>query len=177
MIYRFFAALRKRMTQMLNLALIVAVALLVLSVCWGVFTRYIIGAQAQWTEELARFLLIWVALLGGAVAFGTRGHLGVDYFVGKLHPEGGKLMAVIGQLIVLIFSVSIFLLGGSEVVRNTLAMQQTTPALGWKMGHVYLALPIAGVFMIIFTLENLIEILKATPEQLRKQTEDSEESN
>jgi TRAP-type C4-dicarboxylate transport system permease small subunit len=174
MIYRLFATVKKRMTQMLNAALIVAVAILVFSVCWGVFTRYVLRAQSEWTDELARFLLIWIALLGGAVAFGTKGHLGVDYFVGKLHPEGAKLMAIIGQIIVLIFSASILLTGGSQVVRNTLAMQQTTPALGWKMGHVYLALPIAGIFVILYTLENLIEIIRASPEQLRKMKEESE---
>ena len=171
MIYRALRSCKTRLTQVLNAALIAAVALLVFSVCWGVFTRYVLRSQAEWTDELARFLLIWIALLGGAVAFGTKGHLGVDYLVGKLHPEGAKLMAIIGQIIVLIFSVTVLLLGGSQVVRNTLAMQQTTPALGWKMGHVYLALPIAGVFVIIYTLENLFEIIKASPEQLRKMNE------
>lgn len=168
-------SLKARLTRVLNGALIVAVALLVFSICWGVFTRYVMGAQANWTEELARFLLIWITLLGGAVAFGTRSHLGVDYFVGKLHPDGGKLMAVAAQLVVLMFSVSIFLVGGVQVVRDALYMEQTTPALGWKMGHVYLALPIAGVFMVIYTLENIIEVLRASPEQLRELEKEKEE--
>jgi TRAP-type C4-dicarboxylate transport system permease small subunit len=123
----------------------------------GVFTRYVMGEQAKWTEELARFLLVWVALLGGAVAFGTKGHLGVDYFVGKFDPEVQKLMAVVVHLIVLFFAVAVFTYGGSRVVSDALTMEQTTPALGWKMGHVYLALPIAGIFMVIYTIENLIE--------------------
>jgi TRAP-type C4-dicarboxylate transport system permease small subunit len=38
-----------------------------------------------------------------------------------------------------------------------LVLEQMTPALGWKMGHVYLALPIAGFFMVLFTIENLME--------------------
>jgi TRAP-type C4-dicarboxylate transport system permease small subunit len=42
-----------------------------------------------------------------------------------------------------------------------LAVEQTTPALGWKMGYVYLALPISGIFMVLFTIENLIETLVA----------------
>ena len=74
--------IKARLTRMLEILLIIAVALLVLDVVWGVFSRYIMGEQTKWTEELARFLLVWVSLLGGAVAFGTKGHLGVDYFVG-----------------------------------------------------------------------------------------------
>ena len=159
---------KQGMTAALNAALIVAVALLVLDVVWGVFTRYVMAEQAKWTEELARFLLVWVSMLGGAVAFGTKGHLGVDFFAGKFHPDARKLMAVTAHLIVLFFAVSIFLVGGGRVVADALAMQQMTPALGWKMGHVYLALPIAGVFMVLFTLENLAETLLTPSAELHE---------
>jgi TRAP-type C4-dicarboxylate transport system permease small subunit len=155
---------KRGMTAGLNTVLIIAVALLVFDVVWGVFTRYVMGEQAKWTEELARFLLVWVALLGGAVAFGTKGHLGVDYFVEKFDPAAQKMMAIVVHLIVLFFAVSVFVYGGSHIVSDALAMEQMTPALGWKMGHVYLALPIAGVFMVIYTLENLIETIAANEE-------------
>lgn len=151
--------LKKWMIAALNAGLIISVALLVLDVVWGVFTRYVMGEQASWTEELARFLLVWVSLLGGAVAFGTKGHLGVDYFVGLLHPDSRKQMAIFSHAVVLFFAVAVFLLGGGRVVADALAVEQTTPALGWKMGHVYLALPIAGIFIVIFTIENLIETI------------------
>lgn len=134
-----------------------AVAVLVIDVLWGVFTRYALSEQAKWSEELARFLLVWVSLLGGAVAFGEKAHLGVDFFVGKFDPGARKLMAVFGQLVILFFAVSVFIYGGSRVVADNL--EQMTPALGWKMGHVYMALPIAGVFMVIFSVEQLLEII------------------
>jgi TRAP-type C4-dicarboxylate transport system permease small subunit len=158
---KLLSKIKKWTTQFLEIVLIVAVAALVLDVVWGVVTRAL-GQQAEWTEELARFLLVWVTLLGGAVAFGTKGHLGVDYFVGKFHPEAQKFMAVIGHMVVLFFAVAIFVFGGSRVVLDALTVEQMTPALGWKMGYVYLALPIAGVFMVLFTIENLLETL-ATP--------------
>ena len=145
------------LTRVLNTGLMIAVALLVADVVWGVFTRYVAGEQAKWTEELARFLLIWVSLLGGAVAFGTRAHLGVDFLVEKFHPSARRLMAVTVQLVILFFALSIFVYGGSRVVSDALAMEQTTPALGWKMGYVYLALPIAGLFMVLYAVEGIIE--------------------
>ena len=154
--------LKNGMTAVLNWMLIVAVALLVFDVVWGVFSRYVIGEQTQWTEELARFLLIWVSLLGGAVAFGTKGHLGVDFFVGKFHPDVRKLMSIFVHGVVLFFAGSIFLYGGSRIVADALAMEQMTPALGWKMGYVYLALPIAGIFMVLYAIENLIETVVAS---------------
>ncbi len=159
---------KKGMTVALNWGLILAVLLLVVDVVWGVFTRYVMGEQAKWTEELARFLLIWVSLLGGAVAFGTKGHLGVDYFVGKFDPEARKLMAVVAHLIVLFFACAIFVYGGWRVVSDALAMEQMTSALRWKMGHVYLALPISGVFMAIYTIENLVETLVTPASELHE---------
>ena len=143
----------------LEWVLIVAVGVLVLDVLWGVFTRYVMDDQAKWTEELARFLLIWVSLLGGAVAFGEKAHLGVDYFVGKFDDTSRKFITIFGQLIVLFFAVSIFIVGGVRVVSETLMIGQTTPALGLDKGHVYLAIPIAGVFIILFTVEQILETL------------------
>jgi len=171
-------ALKKRLTNALNILLIVTVGLLVFTVVWGVITRtlgtlfawmshtyswtpwsWLPTGQANWTEELARFLLIWISLIGGAVAFGTKGHLGVDFFVGKFHPDTRKLLAVVSHIIVLFFAAAIFVFGGSRIVHDSLAMQQMTPALDWKMGYVYLALPVAGIFMIIFTIENMVETI------------------
>lgn len=151
---------RKALCRLLEIALILAVLILVVDVLWGVFTRYTLGEQAKWSEELARFVLIWVSLLGGAVAFGEKAHLGVDYFVGLMDPRAQKLLTVFGQIVVLIFALIIFIYGGSRIVIENL--DQLTPALGkygLRMGHVYLALPIAGVFMTFFTVEQMAETL------------------
>ncbi len=153
----FLQQCRKFLCWILECALILAVLVLVLDVLWGVFTRYTMGEQAKWSEELARFLLIWVALLGGAAAFGEKAHLGVDYFVGLLHPRSQKMLTVFGQVLILFFAITIFIYGGSRVVIDNLG--QRTPALLWRMGHVYLALPIAGVFITFFTIEQLLETL------------------
>lgn len=164
----FFA---ERLARQLNLVLIVVVAALVFSVTWGVLTRSVAGlcvhlsetrgwepwfwlptGQAKWTEELARFLLIWVSLLGGAAAFGTKSHLGVDYFVDKFHPDIRKTIEFVANLVVLVFAGVLFFGGIQLVVDN---LDQTTPALGWKMGWVYLAVPLTGKCIIVFTLKNM----------------------
>jgi TRAP-type C4-dicarboxylate transport system permease small subunit len=158
--------IKKGLTLLLNIFLIVIVLLLVADVVWGVGTRYILGEQANWTEELARFLLVWVSLLGAAVAFGTKGHLGIDFFVNKLHPDARKLTAIFAHIVVLFFAIAIFIYGGSCIVKDSLDVQQMTPALGWKMGYIYLALPVSGIFMLIFTIENLIETILTPSDKL-----------
>jgi TRAP-type mannitol/chloroaromatic compound transport system permease small subunit len=69
------------------------VAVLTMTVLWGVFTRFCLGKQAEYTDELARVLLVLVSMVGAALAFGEKAHLGVDYFVSKLHPKPGKRSA------------------------------------------------------------------------------------
>ncbi len=175
---------RVALCRLLEAALIIAVLVLVLDVLWGVITRwsgtfvvwlsgrgveawnFMPRGQNEFSEEIARFLLIWISLLGGAVAFGEKAHLGVDYFVGKFDVAAQKLISIVGQVIVLIFAISIFIVGGIDIVINN--MQQTAPALGpqigLQMGHVYLALPVAGVFMIIFTVERILELVLSKEE-------------
>jgi TRAP-type C4-dicarboxylate transport system permease small subunit len=166
------------LVRLLEWLLIVAMALLVFDVLWGVISRtlgtlrawlmaahdihapFLPSGQSPWTEELARFLLIWVGMLGAAVAFGRNGHLGVDYFVGKLHPAARRWMQVITWLTVIFFAAVVLLDGGWALVRRTLEMGQETPALGIRKGWVYLAVPLSGAFTILFGLVNLVICLR-----------------
>ena len=137
------------------LAIVVATAL-VLDVVWGVVTRAMPGGQAKWTEELARFLLIWVSMLGGALAFRRREHLGIDFLVMSMHSDVNHGLQVLKHGIVCVTAAAVFLYGGFRIVSDALIAQQTTPALGWKMGCVYAAVPLAGVFILLFSLEEML---------------------
>ena len=152
-------------TKLLEWVLIVAMAALVFDVLWGVISRHVLSAQSSWTEELARFLLIWVGLLGSSLAFQRHAHLGVDYFVGKLHPSGGRVLKIVVLLLVLAFAGLVLIGGGWTLVSRTLAMGQTTPALGIPKGWVYLAVPVSGVFITVFTLSQLVSAFRGTPDQ------------
>ena len=153
------------LTRMLEWLLILAMGTLVIDVLWGVLSRMlassgILGSQSSWTEELARFLMIWVGLLGACLAFEKRAHLGVDYFVGKFHPSGQKVLKLAALLVVLLFAIGALIIGGWELVSRTLALKQDTPALGIPKGWVYMAVPISGVFTAIFTVGHMMDVLR-----------------
>ena len=143
------------LSRVLEVLAILAMGILVLDVTWGVVTRYLLGEQAKWTEELARFLLIWVSMLGGALAYRQREHLGIDFFVDSLHPDTGHGMRLLKQSVVCFAAAAVFLYGGIRIVSDAMATGQTTPALGWKMGYVYAAVPLAGAFILLFALEEM----------------------
>src|SRR5690606_16647406 len=120
--------------------------ILTLDVLWGVASRYVLGSQSRWTEEVAIYLLVWVSLLGAAIVYRERGHLGVDFLVTKLHPDAQRIVALLIELAVMVFAGFVLVYGGLVLVFQTLAAGQITPALGWKMGYLYSVVPISGVF-------------------------------
>jgi TRAP-type C4-dicarboxylate transport system permease small subunit len=168
---------RQALGRLLAALLAVAFALLVLVVLWGVVSRglgslrawadaslglalpFLPSGQSSWTEESARFLLVWVGFLGAALAFGRGGHLGVDYFMGKLAPEARPLAAVVSWLSTLAFAGWVLSAGGAALVGRTLASGQLLPALGVAKAWVYLALPVAGAFTLAFALLGLLAAL------------------
>jgi TRAP-type C4-dicarboxylate transport system permease small subunit len=142
----------------LRAVLVLAFAVLCMDVLWGVFSRYVIGEQSRFTEELAIYLLVWVSLLGAGVTYGDKGHLGVDYFVGKMDPTAQRIAAIAVELLVAFFSAFALLYGGWLLVEKTLEAGQLSPALGLPMGYVYLAVPLSGLLFLAFAVENLAEL-------------------
>ena len=145
----------------LELTVMLVTGFLVIDVVWGVFTRYILGHQSQWTEELARMLLIWVALLGASMGFIKKSHLGVDYFVNKLSEKSKAIGQLLVYLIIAVFSSIVLIYGGYRLVSSSLSYSQPSPALHIEWGYIYLAVPISGFFIVIFSIETMIEIINS----------------
>ena len=158
-----FARLWAGLVRGLEIFVIALFAALVLDVLWGVVSRYTPGIRpSDWTEELAIYLLVWVSLLGAALAYRSRGHLGVDYFVGKLDPAAQRAAAVVAELAVLLFGGFALCYGGGRLVSETLAANQITAVLQWRIGYLYSAVPLSGVFLCAFSIEHLIRPVPAS---------------
>jgi len=154
-----FRSIKKVLDRSLELLVIVVVAVLVVDVLWQVFTRFVLKNPSTWTEELAVFMLIWVSLLGAAVALNRGSHLGIDYFVGKLSPKKRLYTEIFAFLCILIFSLTVMVFGGIDLVGSTLKLEQISPALGIKVGYVYLAVPISGLFLVLYSAIGMFERL------------------
>jgi len=137
-------------------------AAIVLAVTWQVVSRYVLGDASGWTEELARFLLTWIGLLGGALAYQRRLHLGLDLlpeYLQKRRP--GSVIAAMNvaaiHVCVLVFAATILVTGGGALVVLTLELEQYSPALGLPMGVVYLCLPVSGILMSISAVAAIVD--------------------
>ena len=135
---------------------------LLLCVVWQVLSRYIIGRPSTVTDELARYLFMWVALIGAAYTTGLKRHLAIDLLTMKLTGKRKIINELIIQLAIAVFAGVVLVYGGTNLALNTLKTGQITPALGWEMGYIYFCLPISGALMIfysaVFTLEKMSQL-------------------
>ena len=143
--------------RVLTWACVVLFALLVVDVTWQVFARQVLDQPSGWSEELAKYLFIWLGLFGSALVFGERGHIAVDFAVKKLPEKVKVAIAVLVQLSILAFTVLVLIWGGFRVV--DLAWEQNLTGLPTNVGPLYLALPISGILTAFYTVYHLVRIL------------------
>ncbi len=149
--------IKKILDRTLETLIIVSMAVLTIDVCWQVFTRLVLKNPGIWTEELATFMIIWVALLGSAVALSRGAHLGIDYLVNKLSIRNKIFTEIFVFFCIAAFSLCVMVIGGMVLVISTLNFEQVSPGLGIKIGYVYLAIPISGFFLVFYSVIGLVE--------------------
>lgn len=139
---------------------------LVCDVLLGVFTRQILNAQPAWTEELARFLLVWLALLGGVLAYAGDHHLGVDVLASRLQPRDQRITIAVSHLLVLGFSVAALVIGGQQLFQNRWESEQMLPSLGIRKAWFYLVLPLGGSLISLLAIGKIIIVLRTQPHKV-----------
>jgi TRAP-type C4-dicarboxylate transport system permease small subunit len=142
--------MRTTIDRLLGGFLAVLMSVITIDVLWGVITRYLVGQQASWTEELARFLLIWIGMLGAAYAAGRSAHLAIDLLPSKLEGKAKRRLDRFIRIVVLLFAASVMVLGGVRYVYITFKLGQISPAMLIPMGYVYLAIPFSGLLVIYY---------------------------
>jgi TRAP-type C4-dicarboxylate transport system permease small subunit len=150
-------AIKVLVDRTLERLLVVLMTLLVLDVLWQVASRYILKSPSSFTDELARFLFIWIGLLGAAYVTGKQMHLAIDLLQSRLTALGRRRLQVLIQLLIILFAVAILVVGGARLVYVTLKLNQTAPALELPLGYVYAVVPLSGLLMTFYALVNLLD--------------------
>lgn len=150
--------MRNKIDYWLGMFLALLMAIMTIDVLWGVFTRYALGHQASWSEELARFLLIWIGILGAAYASGQNMHLAIDLLSPKLEHDGQKKLKRLIRIIIILFAVAVLIIGGFRLIYVTHVLGQTSPALQIPMTIVYAAIPLAGLLVVYYKLHDFFAL-------------------
>jgi len=114
----------------------------------------------SWSEELSNFLLVFVSLVGSAVAFKRGSHLSITFLSDRLSPTAKKAAASLVALLGIGFF-AIVAVYGADLMRSEAS--QLTPAMQIPMFWIYLMYPIAGTVTAIHLLDGLVDIWKGAP--------------
>jgi TRAP-type C4-dicarboxylate transport system permease small subunit len=144
--------MRNSLNKYVGYFLAFLMAVMTLDVLWGGFTRYVMGSQSPWTEELARFLLIWIGLLGAAYVAGQNKHLAIDILPGSLEGARQKRLQWVIRLIIVGFAASVLVAGGARLVYITQKLGQYSAALQVPLYLVYSIVPFSGLLIIFYKL-------------------------
>lgn len=149
--------MRQRLDQFTGALLALLMAVMTVDVLWGVFTRYVVGSQSPWTEELARFLLIWIGLLGAAYVAGQNKHLAIDILPGKLRGRSRRRLLRSIDLLIILFAGTTLVIGGIRLVYITYKLGQASAALQLPLSVVYAIVPLSGLLVIIYKLADWMQ--------------------
>lgn len=130
--------------------LVFLMAVLVFAVSWQVISRYAFASPSSWTEEVARFLLIWVGVLGAAYAFRTGVHLGLDVLPKKLTGKAAQSLKLFILFMVAVFAFAVLVVGGGSLVMLTWELKQYSAVLGLPIAFVYSVIPITGILICFY---------------------------
>jgi TRAP-type C4-dicarboxylate transport system permease small subunit len=147
--------MKQTIDKYLGYVLVFLMVLMTVDVLWGVLTRYALGSQASWSEELARFLLIWIGILGAAYASGQNMHLAIDLLMPKLEPAGQQKLKVFISSLIILFALTVMVIGGIRLMYITQVLGQLSPALRIPIWMVYSVVPISGLLVIYYKIHDL----------------------
>lgn len=108
----------KVLNKILSSVLAFMVAAMVVVCCWQVITRFVLGNPSKYTEEILRFALIWLTMLGAPYAYGAKQHLAIDLLVKSFEPTGQRRTQIFVEFVVLALSAAVFVVGGIAVTMN-----------------------------------------------------------
>jgi TRAP-type C4-dicarboxylate transport system permease small subunit len=129
--------------------LIGLVVIMTVVVFLQVVYRYVLTQPLHWSEELARYLFVWISILGAALGLQKRGHFGMDFFYRMLPDKGRRLLLFMIYLLMGVV-ILVLLIQGISLVQKTTAQQ--SPAMEISMGWAYACLPVGGALMVIHLL-------------------------
>ena len=152
--------LKSKVDKVIEYSLVILMALMVFNVLWQVFTRFIMNDPSSFTDELARYLLIWLGLLGAGYVTGQKMHLAIDYLLNKTKPNVKSKLEYVINISIFLFALFAMVIGGVNLVSLTLYLEQISAALQIQLGYIYIVLPVSGLLIMFYTGVFIIEQYK-----------------
>ncbi|WP_282173922.1 TRAP transporter small permease [Cytobacillus firmus] len=126
--------------------LILLFFIMVIVVFLQVLFRFVLDQPLAWTEELSRYLLVWITFLGAGYAVSVKAHPSIELLFEKANQAVRRVLLALSTVLVVFFFYQIIVNSFIFIERS---MMQTSPALQLPMGMVYMVIPIASILFVI----------------------------
>jgi len=150
----------RRIETAVGLAIKVVIGLLlvgmVVLVFMNVIYRYFLNSAIAWSEEISRFMMIWLSFLGAVIAFIHSEHLGLDLITKAVSPKVSRLMTVLADVLVLV-ALGMLVSGGYTLAYETMQSGWVSPATETPYGVVYMVVPFSAALLFLQAVIKLIE--------------------
>lgn len=156
--------MRQKIDNILEVVLVALFSIMLLSVIWQVFSRFILGSPSTITDEISSFGLIWVGLLGAAYATGKKLHLAIDLLPADLVSKHRIWFDSFVFIAIALFSLSVLIIGGGRLSWITFMLGQKSAALEIPLGVIYLVLPISGILILYYSIDHCSQLIKNSQE-------------
>ena len=138
---------------------IVQASALFIIVVFAVIGRYVFGKSLTWTEEVPRYLLIWISFLGAAACVARREHVGFDVLFNKLPDRVRRVVGALIGVLILAFGWNMFRYGIVFVKDFGPDLMETIPFTNYWY---YVAMPISGALLLLFSVKSIVDSLRGT---------------
>jgi len=139
--------------RVLRLVIIVLASAIFAVVIAAVVARYGVGGAVSWTEEVPRYLLIWISFLGAAICVDRKEHIAFEVLFTHLPPGPRRVVMGLIDLLILVFGFVMFWYGIVFVADFGSDTMETLP---YKNYWYYTAMPISGLLIVLFTMRSLL---------------------
>ena len=152
--------MRAKIDSVLEKLVLFILVLMLVSVVWQVFSRFVLRAPSTITDEISSFSLIWVGLLGAAYAAGKNLHLAIDLIPEDVVKKRQGLFNGIVFISIAVFALTVMIIGGFRLVQLSFQFGQTSATLEIPLGFIYMVVPISGVLSCYYSIDTLINLRK-----------------
>lgn len=159
----------------ISIIMVIIVIVVGLQVCF----RYILNLPLAWTEEIARYIFVWLTYFGAVIALNYGILISVDLLTKKFSPRMQYILALLRGIIVAVFLLVVTVYSVSLL---TIVFPTKSPATQISMFYPYLAVPFGTFLMLFYVIRNIIitirelnsfsQTLTIPPDHRRKEKED-----
>ncbi len=155
---KIFSTLKKFsnwLEEILKVLLIIITGAMIIIIVYQVFGRYVLNKAPSWTEEIARFCLVWMSFLGAALIVKYKTSIRVTFFAANFFTKKTEeRLNLISDYIIILFSIFMVVVGITHVMNTRMYFSEALHLPIWILNS---TVPVSGVFMLFFSLADIVE--------------------